>query len=136
MSFLVPAIEDRQRAISFYAKAHVAASSLNPSKSTENQVIRVFTRTRVGVLILCPTQESATSIANEAIRLSSNSNGMEIRQFIGGMSKKIQMRDWNRGRRDIVVATPGRLRDMLHSEPDLVEGLKYTRLVRVYQYSA
>jgi len=42
------------------------------------------------------------------------------------------MRDWMKGRRDIVVATPGRLRDLLTSEPEIVRGIQKTKMVRFH----
>jgi ATP-dependent RNA helicase MSS116 len=123
-AFLIPTIEARQRAIRTSATKAVARAGLVSSKEQENSSMRVYSRTRVGALILCPTREAATQVANDAIRLSHFYQGFEVRLLVGGMSKKQQMRDWMLGRRDIVVSTPGRLRDLLYSEPDIVEGLR------------
>lgn len=123
-AFLIPVIEARQRAIRTAATKAVAKAGLISSKEQENSSMRVYSRTCVGALILCPTREAATQVANDAIRLSHFYRGFEVRLLVGGMSKKQQMRDWMLGRRDIVVSTPGRLRDLLYSEPDIVEGLR------------
>ena len=53
---------------------------------------------------------------------------MQVRLLVGGMSRASQIKDWNRGRKDIVVATPGRLRDLL-SEPTFVHGFKHTDML-------
>jgi hypothetical protein len=129
-AFLIPAIEARQRAIRAAATKGVAKAGLVSSKEQENSSMRVYSRTCVGALILCPTREAATQVANDAIRLSHFYKGFEVRLLVGGMSKKQQMRDWMLGRRDIVVSTPGRLRDLLYCEPDMVEGLKTVQNVR------
>lgn len=131
-AFLIPAIEARQRAIRTAATKAVAKAGLISSKEQENSSMRIYSRTRVGALILCPTREAATQVANDAIRLSQFYQGFEVRLLVGGMSKKQQMRDWMLGRRDIVVSTPGRLRDLLYSEPDIVEGLRTVQNVRAF----
>lgn len=131
-AFLIPAIEARQRAIRTAATKAVAKAGLISSKEQENSSVRVYSRTCVGALILCPTREAATQVANDAIRLSHFYQGFEVRLLVGGMSKKQQMRDWMLGRRDIVVSTPGRLRDLLYSEPDLVEGLRTVQNVSAF----
>ena len=81
-------------------------------------------------MIMTPTRELATQIANEAIKLSHHHKGFEVRLLTGGTNKGAQLRDWMRGRRDIVVATTGRLRDVLSSEPEVVKGLSHTKIVR------
>lgn len=129
-AFLIPAIEARHRAIRTAATKAVAKAGLVSSKEQESSFIRVYSRTCAGALILCPTREAATQVANDAIRLSQFYKGFEVRLLVGGMSKKQQMRDWMMGRRDIVVSTPGRLRDLLYSEPDVVEGLGAVQNVR------
>lgn len=73
-----------------------------------------YTRDTVGTVILSPTRELATQIATEAAKLMTHCKGMDVRLFIGGASKGIQLRDFERQRRDIVVATPGRMKDMLN----------------------
>ena len=46
----------------------------------------------------------------------------------------MQMRDWMKGQRDIVVATPGRLRDLVMSEPDILRGISKTQTVSTLLY--
>lgn len=72
-----------------------------------------YTKDTVGTVILSPTRELATQIATEAAKLMTHCKGMDVRLFIGGASKGMQLRDFERRRRDIIVATPGRMNDML-----------------------
>ncbi|KAH9939844.1 P-loop containing nucleoside triphosphate hydrolase protein [Amylocystis lapponica] len=127
LAFLVPAIEARLKAIQAYSKQAAKDAGRPSDKSLEERAARLFTRTEVGTLVISPTRELATQIANEALRLSHHHTGFEVRLFVGGNSKKLQMRDWMRGRRDIVVATPGRLRDLLESEPEVSKGIAKAR---------
>lgn len=87
------------------------------SRGREN---RSFSRTSVGTVILSPTRELATQIANEAVRLTHHLRDFETQLWIGGASKFAQMRNFRRGRRDIIVSTPGRMGDMLN-EPEIAE---------------
>jgi len=128
LAFLIPAVEARLNSIEAFAKQAVKDAGLTSDKHMEGRARRVFTREHVGTLILSPTRELATQIANEALRLSHHHKDFEVRLFVGGTSKRIQMRDWMKGRRDIVVSTPGRLRDMLISEPEIVRGISKTKL--------
>lgn len=129
LAFLVPAVEARLQAIDAFAKQAVKDAGLVSDKHMEGRARRVFTREHVGALIISPTRELATQIANEALRLTHHHQDFEVRLFVGGSSKRLQMRDWMKGRRDIVVATPGRLRDLLTSEPEIVRGISKTKMV-------
>jgi ATP-dependent RNA helicase MSS116, mitochondrial len=134
LAFLVPAIEARQRALTVYAKNEVMKEGVVSNASLETQAKRIYAKTRVGALVLTPTREDATTIANEAILLSRNQPSAEVRLLVGGLSKKAQLRDWMKDRRDIVVATPGRLRDLLTAEAIVREGFQYTSLVGLFLY--
>lgn len=92
------------------------------------QARRAFVRSDVGVLIISPTRELATQIANEALKLCTWHKEMEVRLFVGGMPRIRQLRDFQRGRKDIVVATPGRLKDLL-SEPEVREAFNKTDML-------
>jgi ATP-dependent RNA helicase MSS116 len=129
LAFLVPAIEARIKAIEGNGKQAVREAGLTTDKHLEGRAKRRFIREQVGTLIISPTRELATQIANEALRLSQHHKDFEVRLFVGGNSKRMQMRDWMRGPRDIVVATPGRLRDLLTSEPEIVRGFEKTKMV-------
>lgn len=133
LAFLVPAIEARRRAINAHATAAVAASGLSGPSLLE-KAGRQFARENVGTLIISPTRELATQIANEAMKLTHHHEGFEVRLFVGGQSKGQQMRDWMRGRKDIVVTTPGRILDFLQVEKDMQSGISKTQLVFIQAF--
>ncbi|KAJ6469369.1 P-loop containing nucleoside triphosphate hydrolase protein [Mycena sanguinolenta] len=112
LAFLIPAIEARVKSIEEYLAGNTDTGNLAHARNR-------FARRTVGTLIISPTRELATQIANEALRLTHHHSDFEVRLFTGGSSKRMQMRDWMKGRKDIVVSTPGRLRDLLESEPDV-----------------
>ncbi|KAL1759239.1 P-loop containing nucleoside triphosphate hydrolase protein [Schizophyllum commune] len=118
LGFLVPAIEMRKRSIEAAGAAALKEATNESDTRLRRQAERSFARGNVGTLIISPTRELATQIAAEAIK-ATKYHGMEVRLFTGGANKRMQMRDFLRGRRDIVVATPGRLRDLLTTEPDM-----------------
>ncbi|KAJ8462665.1 hypothetical protein ONZ45_g17854 [Pleurotus djamor] len=95
----------------------------------KERALKAFTRSHAGCLIISPTRELATQIANEALKVTERHNGFQVRLFVGGMSKRQQMREWMRGRRDIVVGTPGRLRDVLENEPEVAKALADTKML-------
>lgn len=128
-AFLIPAIEARVNAIHAWGKQAVRDAGLVSDKHLEAQSRRQFTREHVGTLIISPTRELATQIANTAVKLTTHHNDFEVRLFYGGASKRMQMRDFMKGRRDVVVATPGRLRDLLQSEPDVAKGISKCKTV-------
>jgi ATP-dependent RNA helicase MSS116 len=121
--FLIPAIEARLNAIEAWGKQAVRDAGLVSDKHLEGRARRQFTREHVGALIISP-------IANTAIELTHHHKDFEVRLFFGGGSKRMQMRDFMKGRRDIVVATPGRLRDLLQSEPEVAKGIGKCKMVR------
>ena len=102
IAFLVPAV---QRHIDYMKE-----NKLNP---------RTYPKTHTGVLIVVPTRELAIQIASEARRLifQIEPSGMKVNVLVGGDSKRDQIRRLDRERNDIIVGTPGRLLDLLHSEP-------------------
>ncbi|KAL6627343.1 hypothetical protein ACP70R_031069 [Stipagrostis hirtigluma subsp. patula] len=63
------------------------------------------------VLVLSPTRELATQIQDEAIKFGRSSRISSVCLY-GGAPKGPQLRDLDRGA-DVVVATPGRLNDIL-----------------------
>jgi ATP-dependent RNA helicase MSS116 len=129
LAFLVPAIEARLRKIDEYAKQAVADAGLNSDKALETRAARSFAQNHVGALIISPTRELATQIANEALKLTHHHRGFEVRLLVGGASRGAQLRDWMRGRLDIVVATPGRLRDLMQSEQGVAQAIAKTPVV-------
>ncbi|KIK58407.1 hypothetical protein GYMLUDRAFT_86278 [Collybiopsis luxurians FD-317 M1] len=127
IAFLVPAIEARIKAIEKAGKQAVIDAGLRDDPQLEARARAKFQRENVGALILSPTRELATQIANEAIKLLKHHDDMHVRLFTGGVNKRLQMRDWMRGSRDIVVATTGRLRDLLNSEADILKSVRGTQ---------
>lgn len=129
LAFLLPAVEARLKSIEAHGKKVVRDAGLTTDHKLEARAKAVFARETVGTLIISPTRELAAQIANEALRLVSHLDGFQVQLFVGGESKRQQMRDWMRGRRDIVVTTPGRLRDLLDSEMEVARAISKTQLV-------
>jgi ATP-dependent RNA helicase MSS116 len=130
LAFLVPAIEARAKAVD---KAGVDALEKNggrPDARVVENAKRMFAQKTVGTVVISPTRELATQIAHEAIKLVHWHKGFGVSLFTGGSSKDRQLRDFKRGRNDIVVATPGRIRDVLENDPDAAEVLKTASHVR------
>lgn len=68
------------------------------------------------IMVISPTRELANQIADEAKKLVSY-YPFKVHCMVGGDSKRRQIMNLERHRCDIVVATPGRLNDMLSSVP-------------------
>ena len=132
LAFLLPAVEARLKAVEAHGKQAVKDAGLTGDKNLEMRAQRAFAQKNLGTLIISPTRELATQIAVEAQRLTSHLEGFQVKLFVGGASKGLQMRDWMKGRRDILVSTPGRLRDFLISEPEVASVLSKTQLVCLY----
>lgn len=132
LAFLVPAIDARIKAIEFSGKRAVREAGLETDKHLAGQARRKFSREHAGALIISPTRELATQIANDAIKLSTHHDDFGVQLFTGGSSKGAQMRNWMRSRKDIVIATPGRLRDLLQSEPSVAQSLAKVQTVRTF----
>ncbi|CAA7038699.1 unnamed protein product [Microthlaspi erraticum] len=75
------------------------------------QRIRNDSRMGPTILVLSPTRELATQIQEEAVKFGRSSR-ISCTCLYGGAPKGPQLRDLDRGA-DIVVATPGRLNDIL-----------------------
>lgn len=118
LAFLVPALEARLRDIQAVGdKFRQENPDASPAELRRH--VDAYRRKTTGVLILSPTRELATQIAQEAVRLCYHLRDLDVRLFVGGASKGFQLREWGRGGRDIVVATPGRMTDVLDSEPEV-----------------
>ncbi|KAA1476149.1 DEAD-domain-containing protein [Dentipellis sp. KUC8613] len=120
LAFLIPALEARMK----YLDAAVQKEGLDPDSQEAARRRRAIAREEVGTIIISPTRELATQIANEALRLAHWNREIGVRTLIGGASKRQQLSDWARGRPDIVVATPGRLRDILENHPDIAQSIR------------
>ncbi|KAG8885745.1 hypothetical protein FRB98_001657 [Tulasnella sp. 332] len=126
LAFLVPAIEARLKTLKAVGDEAVASSGLKGDPSAEMKVREraewAFARTHVGTVVISPTRELATQIANAALKLSKH-HGFNVQLFVGGESKGMQMRDWSKGRKDIFVGTPGRIQDMIESVSQVKDAL-------------
>ncbi|KAJ8076843.1 hypothetical protein PM082_001266 [Marasmius tenuissimus] len=129
LAFLVPAIEARLNILKEAGKKFMQENGSASDDGMVQQGQRAFARENVGTLILTPTRELALQIAKEAANLTAHHPHFQTHVWIGAMSKGIQMRDFQRLRRDIIVATPGRLRDLIENEPDVKNALMSTRQV-------
>ncbi|RKP26109.1 P-loop containing nucleoside triphosphate hydrolase protein [Syncephalis pseudoplumigaleata] len=74
-------------------------------------------------LIISPTRELALQIAEEANRLCARLP-LRVSCFVGGENRRNNVRDIQSHRMDVLVATPGRLEDLLESETMLQEQVK------------
>ncbi|KAG8979643.1 hypothetical protein FRB90_008034, partial [Tulasnella sp. 427] len=122
IAFLVPAIEARLNALAAASLKAEKDSGMKGDKRLIKKAEEAYARENVGTLIISPTRELAIQIANEALKLTKH-HGHEVHLFVGGESKGRQVQFFQRGRRDIVVATPGRLRDVMDSVPGVLEAL-------------
>jgi ATP-dependent RNA helicase MSS116, mitochondrial len=127
-AFVIPAIEQRVKALKTFGEQALKDSGLPRQKFDMSRVVRNFAKENAGVLIISPTRELASQIAKEASNLAYHQKDLQIQLFVGGSSRHRQMRQWMTTRRDIVVATPGRLRDVLN-EPEVKNAFKKTSLV-------
>ena len=128
-AFMIPAIEQRIKTLKAVAEQALTDSGLSRDKFQMSRVEHNYARENAGVLVISPTRELATQIAKEASNLAYHQKEFGVQLFIGGSSKHRQMREWMTKRRDVVVATPGRLRDLLTSERAVMEAFKKTSLV-------
>ncbi|WWC86961.1 uncharacterized protein L201_001842 [Kwoniella dendrophila CBS 6074] len=124
IAFLVPAIDARINKVNELVKTPYPDGTL-PDRAAQGRNERAITRSHVGTLIISPTRELATQIANEALKLCTWHKEMQVRLLVGGESRHRQLKDWKRGRKDIVVATPGRLKDLL-SEEEVKSAIEFT----------
>jgi len=124
LAFLVPAIEARIKAIDKAGVDALEGNNGRPDAGVVENAKRAYAKRTVGTVIISPTRELATQIAHEAVKLTHWHKDFEVNLFTGGSSKSAQLREFKRGRRDIVVATPGRIRDVLENEPDVAKVLR------------
>lgn len=141
IAFLVPAIERRVNAIYNAERGRLTEpfqkkiTELRPDfdfesldKHGRQALAREFSANTVGTLILSPTRELATQIANEAVKLHYNYEKFGVQLLVGGQPRMHQLRDWRRSRPDVVVATPGRMKDLMQ-EPMVRDALQATQTV-------
>lgn len=78
-------------------------------------------------LVICPTRELCLQIVNEMESFKKHLHGVHIVAVYGGSSITMQIRDIRRGVQ-IVVATPGRLIDLIERKAINLEEIKYVVL--------
>jgi ATP-dependent RNA helicase DeaD len=78
-------------------------------------------------LIICPTRELCLQIVNEIELFKKHLRGVHVVAVYGGSSITMQIRDIRRGVH-IVVATPGRLIDLIERKAINLEEIKYVVL--------
>lgn len=106
IAFLTPALESRLQLLA------------------RNSEDRDLAYNQVGTLIISPTRELAAQIAKEASALTSK-HGMAdgVHLWLGGEDKRRAIQKFQRGRKDFVVATPGRLKDMMQNTRGIAESM-------------
>ncbi|KAG6897306.1 hypothetical protein C0992_002608 [Termitomyces sp. T32_za158] len=133
LGFLLPAIEARLRALEAHGKQAARDAGKEGDLEFEKRAASVFARDTVGTLIISPTRELATQITTEAMRLTDKLDGENrnfgVRLFVGGENKTRQVHQFLKMRNDIVVATPGRLRDVLASEAVVRKAIATTQVL-------
>ena len=78
-------------------------------------------------LVVCPTRELCMQIVNELDQFKKFIPGMHVLAVYGGASVGMQIRDLKRGV-EIVVATPGRLIDLIERKAVNLDQIKYVVL--------
>jgi len=78
-------------------------------------------------MVVCPTRELCIQIVNEVEQFKKYIPGMHVVAVYGGSSIGMQIRDLKRGVQ-IVVATPGRLIDLIERKAINLEQIKYVVL--------
>ncbi|SNX84046.1 related to RNA helicase [Melanopsichium pennsylvanicum] len=140
IAFLVPALEARLRSIEDVRNGkfskpwldmlqrHKPDLDISSLKKKElEEIARQFVNNTVGTLVLSPTRELATQIADEAKKLLTHQPDLKVQLLVGGASRNFQINDWRRSRPDVVVATPGRILDLLNDVGMIREAMSACR---------
>lgn len=83
-----------------------------------------FESTDIQALVLCPTRELCIQIANDLKKYSKYITSARITPVYGGASIELQIKELKRNPQ-IVVATPGRLNDLLQRKKIDISTIKY-----------
>ena len=78
-------------------------------------------------LVICPTRELCMQIVNEVELFKKHMTGIHVVAVYGGSSISMQIRDIRRGVQ-VIVATPGRLIDLIERKAINLEQIKYVVL--------
>ncbi|KAL5220181.1 hypothetical protein ABZP36_024894 [Zizania latifolia] len=110
VAFLLPAIE--------------ALSTLPNSR--RNQL-----RPSINLLVMCPTRELANQVAVEAKKLLKYHHSLGVQVVIGGTRLTQEQRSMQANPCQILVATPGRLKDHLENTPGFSTRLKGVKVRQI-----
>jgi ATP-dependent RNA helicase MSS116 len=121
LAFLVPAIQSRINELQ--AQHDDLYNSGITNKGVRVAKLYEYAKKNGGAVILSPTRELATQLANEAVRTMYHLDRFSVCLFVGGSPKVAQLRQFRKGRPDIIVATPGRLFDVIKSEKAVEEAV-------------
>lgn len=130
LGFLIPAVEARLKTLQSFKTSHKNEVQERQGRFNTDPLQR-FASSHAGILIISPTRELATQIANEASKLVQHLKGIEVHLFVGGEDRRRQIKNFNYGRADIVVATPGRMNDLLESSERVSGSIAHTQTVCV-----
>jgi ATP-dependent RNA helicase DeaD len=78
-------------------------------------------------LVLCPTRELCMQVSRDLESFSRHRQGINVVAVYGGASIEQQMRELRRGAH-IIVATPGRLRDMIRRGMAIISAVRFVVL--------
>lgn len=83
------------------------------------------TNKNIAALILAPTRELAQQISKELNTFGKYKKGLSIQVVYGGASISTQIRDLKRNPPQILVATPGRLQDLIDRKAVKLDNLEF-----------
>lgn len=127
IAFLVPAIEARLKKLEGVGQRAQKDAGMEDLRIARD-AIRDFAVKNVGIVIISPTRELAIQIANEAMKLTRHSR-LGVHLWVGGENKRRQLDTFEKHRKDIVVATPGRFNDIME-DPRMMSKFKNMNTVR------
>ncbi|CAI9304469.1 unnamed protein product [Lactuca saligna] len=135
VSELKKEIEELEHLLQDEEKCRVAIAKLNPNNNRSHERILEISITVKGdgpiVLVLAPTCELAVQIQQEATKFGTTSK-IKNTCIYGGVPKVPQVRDLQKGVH-IIIATPGRLIDMLESHHTNLRRVTYLVLDEAYR---
>ncbi|KAF9169362.1 hypothetical protein BGX21_010477 [Mortierella sp. AD011] len=117
LAFLVAALESLM--------ASPSSSSSSSGGRTGGSVFKM--EGKIGCVIVAPTRELALQISDEAQKLL-NPLGWGVQYLVGGESKSGQLDRISKEAAEFVVATPGRLKDLLEN-PDFAAKILESRVL-------
>ncbi|KAF3331781.1 DEAD-box ATP-dependent RNA helicase 31-like protein [Carex littledalei] len=86
-------------------------------------------RPPINVLVVCPTRELADQAAQEAIKLVKYHTSMGVQLVIGGTRLATEQKRMQTNPCQILVATPGRLRDHIENTPGFATRLRGVKVL-------